>query len=213
MPAPTTPEEADAALAKALAVRVADTRFVLDQLTAITRGRNPDAARCPLPPGLGEALDLHQVGMFGSSMGGAEAAEVMRVDRRVRAGLNLDGTWFGRVLTTGLDRPFLMLSADFDGPDEDETWSQMWGKLRGSRYWLQLKDSRHLSFTDLQVLTPQAGTPPADYEPLIGSIDGERSIEVQRSYVRAFFERHLRHGDGRLLSGPSPRYPEMRFLP
>jgi hypothetical protein len=31
--------------------------------------------------------------------------------------------------------------------------------------------------------------------------------------VRAFFDKHLRHRGGRLLNGPSARYPEMRFLP
>jgi hypothetical protein len=39
------------------------------------------------------------------------------------------------------------------------------------------------------------------------------SIAVQRPYVRAFFDKHLCHRDGRLLAGPSDRYPEMPFLP
>ncbi|MBM2618316.1 hydrolase [Actinoplanes sp. LDG1-06] len=213
IPEPQTPAEEQAMIAKALAVRVADTRFVLDRLTAIARGHNPDAARRPLPQGLRDTLDLTRIGMAGHSLGGATAAEILRVDRRVRAGANLDGTLFGRVLTTGLRRPFLMLGAAHDGPDQDETWPQMWDRLRGPRYWLELGDTAHLSFTDLQTLLPQLGTPPADSRPLIGSINGERSIAVQRPYVLAFFDRHLRHGDGRLLAAPSARYPEMRFLP
>ncbi|MHC8564033.1 hypothetical protein ACW23B_26315 [Streptomyces albidoflavus] len=48
--------------------RVGDTRFVLDQL-ATGRG---------LPEGLGRALDLERVGMYGHSGGGATAAEAMR---------------------------------------------------------------------------------------------------------------------------------------
>ncbi len=65
----------------------------------------------------------------------------------------------------------------------------------------------------LQVLLPQAGTPAAEREPMIGSIDGERSVAIQRVYLRAFLDRHLRHRDGRLLAGPSARYPEVLFLP
>ncbi|WP_329101307.1 hydrolase [Micromonospora sp. NBC_01699] len=214
IPPPADPDDEAALLGRVLDVRVADTRFVLDKLTAISRGRNPDASGRALPRGLAQALDLSRVGMFGSSLGGAGSAETMLVDRRVRAGLNLDGTFFGRVLTAGLDRPFLMMSADTEDPgNTDETWDQMWSRLRGPRYWIQLENAGHLSFTDFQVLLPQLGTPAEDSEPLIGSIDGERSIAVQRPYVRAFFDKHLRHRDGRLLAGPSARYPEMRFLP
>ncbi|MBL7259994.1 alpha/beta hydrolase family protein [Paractinoplanes lichenicola] len=201
IPIPATPAEEQTMLAKALAVRVADTRFVLDQLT---QGRLVRS----LPHGLAAALDLRRIGMAGHSMGGATAAEVMRVDPRVRAGANLDGTFFGSPLTTGLHRPFLMLGAGVD-----DSWTTMWGKLRGPRYWLQVDHTAHLSFTDLQTLLPQLGTPAPEREQLIGSIDGERSIAVQRPYVVAFFDRHLRHGDARLLAGPSPRFPEMRFYP
>lgn len=214
IPPPADPDDEAASLGRVLDVRVADTRFVLDKLTAISRGRNPDASGRALPRGLAQALDLSRVGMFGSSLGGAGAAETMLADRRIRAGLNLDGSFFGRVLTAGLDRPFLMMSSDTEDPaDTDETWDQMWSRLRGPRYWIQVENAGHLSFTDFQVLLPQIGTPAQDSEPLIGSIDGERSIAVQRTYVRAFFDKHLRHGDGRLLAGPSARYPEMRFLP
>ena len=82
---------------------MADTRFVLDKLTAISRGRNP-TRRPGVAAGLAQALDLSRVGMFGASLGGAGSAETMLADRRVRARVNLDGTFFGRVLTAGLDR-------------------------------------------------------------------------------------------------------------
>ena len=62
---------------------VADLRFVLDRLG----GAGP-------------------VGVFGHSLGGATAAQLMHDDRRVRAGIDLDGTLYGPVTTAGLDRPF-----------------------------------------------------------------------------------------------------------
>jgi hypothetical protein len=54
-------------LARAVAVRVVDVRFVLDQLAALNAGRNPDAEHRRLPRGLRGALDLSRVGMFGFS--------------------------------------------------------------------------------------------------------------------------------------------------
>jgi hypothetical protein len=34
-----------------------------------------------------------------------------------------------------------------------------------------------------------------------------------RAYLRAFFDRHLHHGNGHLLDGPSPRFPDIELLP
>jgi alpha-beta hydrolase superfamily lysophospholipase len=78
--------------AQSVAVRVADTRFVLNTLRALNAGGNPDAEHRPLPNGLRGALNLSVVGMFGHSLGGATAAEAMFEDRRIKAGVNLDGT-------------------------------------------------------------------------------------------------------------------------
>ncbi|GIJ48230.1 lipase [Virgisporangium aliadipatigenens] len=201
VPVPTDPEEAERIIGKALDVRVADVRFVLDRL---------GSGSLRLPRGL--TMDLGRVGMFGSSLGGATAAEAMLADRRIKAGLNLDGSFLGRVLDEGLDRPFLMLGSTHgsDG-EEDETWTRMWAGLRGPRHHLELNGAGHLSFTDLQTLLPQAGTPPADAEPLIGTIDARRSIAAQRAYIRAFYDRYLRACEAPLLDGPSRRYPEMLF--
>ena len=198
IPPPTGPEDEERLFDKVLDVRARDTRFVLDSLRTMALSRS---------------MDLSRIGMFGVSLGGATAAETMRRDRRVLAGLNLDGTFMGRVLTTGLNRPFLMMGADPGDDGQDETWTRMWGQLRGPRYWVQLDGSRHLSFTDFQVLLPQLGLPPEDIEPTIGTIDGRRSVTVQRAYLLAFFDRHLRHRPAPLLDGPSRRYPEIRFLP
>jgi predicted dienelactone hydrolase len=88
---PVTPDVAE----KVVAVRVADTRLVLDSLITLNAGGNPDAEGRPLPAGLRGLIDPARVGMFGHSLGGAAAAQAMYEDRRIRAGVNLDGTMFG----------------------------------------------------------------------------------------------------------------------
>jgi hypothetical protein len=50
------------------------------------------------------------------------------------------------------------------------------------------------------------------FEPLIGSVDPDRSIAAQRAYIAAFFDLYLRHRDTHLLDGPSPAYPEIEFV-
>ncbi|GIE77124.1 hypothetical protein Aph02nite_30740 [Actinoplanes philippinensis] len=194
---PASPEEEEKLLAKVVDVRVRDTRFVLDQLR-----------RMPLA----RTMDLSRIGMFGASMGGTTAANVMLADRRVRAGVNLDGSFVGPILTTDLTRPFLLFGSDTDG-EQDDTWTTVWERLRGPRHQLEIDGTAHLSFTDFQSLFPQLGLPPDQVEPVVGTIGADRSVAIQRAYLRAFFDRHLRHRGGGLLDRPSPRYPEVTVKP
>jgi len=211
------PQVTDEIIEQAVAVRVADTRFVLDALTELNAGTNPDAEHRRLPSGLRGALRMSSVAMFGHSLGGATAAAAMLEDQRINSGVNLDGSLVGPVVNAGLDRPFLLVANSSQGRDADETWAKFWANQRGWRLNLQLTGSAHGSFTDFQALVPQTagvlGLPPDAVQQLIGTIDPHRSITNQRAYLIAFFNTHLRHRDGHLLDRPSPQFPEMQFIP
>ncbi|MDI6103783.1 hydrolase [Actinoplanes sp. NEAU-A12] len=210
------PDLDDTVIAQAAAVREADTRFVLDQLAALDAGRNPDAGGRRLPHGLRGAFDLHRIGMFGHSLGGSTAAAAMRHDRRLKAGVNLDGTLVGAAAVAGCDRPFLLLSSDRGPGADDPTWNTFWTGHRGWKRQLTLAGSTHASFNDGEVLYPQAaealGLTPEQLAEMLGTLDPSRAVTLQRTYLRAFFDQHLRHGDSRLLRGPHPRHPEIRFV-
>ena len=197
---PFTPE----VLEKAVAVRVADTRFVLDTLAALNAGANPDAEHRRLPSGLRGALRLSSVGMFGHSLGGATAAAAMLEDQRIQAGVNLDGTLFGPVVDAGLDRPFMLVGAEGHGRDSDQSWAKFWANLRGWRLNLQLTGSAHNSFTDLQVMVPQTagalGLPP---EVVQAGDRHHRPTPVHRQSAR-LPHRVLQHAPS------SPRQPPAR---
>ncbi|MDL4773076.1 alpha/beta hydrolase family protein [Actinomadura xylanilytica] len=215
---PSDPSEED--YAKALRVREADTKFVLNQLTKLNAGKNPDAEHRRLPQGLRGGLDLARTGMFGHSLGGDTAAEVMAQDRRIRAGVDLDGSIIGPVKSTGLDRPFMLMGNATHGRDNDSSWEDFWANLRGWRLDLRLRDSAHHTYTDLSPLSQQiAKARPlspqviAKIEAAIGTVDADRAVAAQRAYLGAFFDLHLRHRDGDLLKSPSPRYPEIEFIP
>lgn len=206
--------------AKSLKVRQADTRFVLNELTKLNAGKNPDAEHRTLPRGLQGALNLSKTGMFGHSVGGDTAAEVMAEDRRVRAGVDLDGSINGPAAATGLDRPFMLMGNATHGRDNDPTWKEFWPNLRGWRLDLRLSDSAHQTYTDMPPLVQQlkkaVPLSPEVVEGLnstYGTIPADRAIAAQRAYLDAFFDLHLRHRDGHLLSGPSPKFPEITFVP
>ncbi|WBP86092.1 alpha/beta hydrolase family protein [Kitasatospora cathayae] len=193
----------------------ADARFVLDCVEELAAGRNPDVDGKALPDGLLGAPDPLDVGMFGWSKGGSATAAVIMADRRVRAGLSIDGP-MGGITITDVDRPFLMLTAEF-GRDQNPNAVTFWNHLRGWRLNIQADGVRHLSYEDAAVLIPQVGKllgiPEQQVQQMVGTLPADSSTRIQQAYPLAFFDLHLRHRRGSLLDGPSPRFPEVRFLP
>ncbi|WP_369359981.1 alpha/beta hydrolase family protein [Streptomyces sp. cg2] len=200
---------------RVFAVRVADTRFVIDQLAAIAHGRNPDVDHAHLPHGLSHAIDMNRIGMFGASLGGGTVPAAMQADHRIGAGADLDGQFFGPEITRGLNRPFLLFSSQHHNRDTDGSWARFWKHLHGERYDLKLRGAEHLSFLDWETFFQQAPGPfqktPAQLVQTLGTIAPERAIEIQRAYLAAFFDKELRHRHGHLLNGPSQHYPEVSF--
>ena len=200
-----------------VAERDKDMRFVLDELTALDHGANPDAEHRRLPDGLRGGLNLNDVGMFGMSEGGATAAATMLDDTRIKAGLNLDGSLRGPVATAGLHRPFMLLSAGDHNQDNDPTWASFWTASTGWKRDFQLLGSVHGTYFDGVVLFPQLtgalGLTPTQLTVDVGTIATARAITVESAYVDAFFDQHLRHHPERLLNGPSPQFPDMVFVP
>lgn len=178
-------------------VRATDLSFVIDRLT----GRHP-AWR-----GAG-VIDRERIGIAGHSIGGNAAASTMAADPRVRAGLNMDGTFFDPVPASGLDgRPFLMLGSADHGPGGDRSWDSAWSALDGWKRWLTFDDSGHFTFTDTPVLGRQLGVEDPE-----APLAGDRSMTLTREYVTAFFDQHLRGVHQPLLDGPAPANPEVRFV-
>jgi predicted dienelactone hydrolase len=170
-------------ITRALTVRVADTRFVLTELAHLARS-GVFAGR----------LDLNRIGMFGHSLGGAAAASTMHVDRRLRAGADLDGLLFGQVRTSGLSRPFLLMNGE-PGFAADPNRAGFWNRLSGPRYAVDVKGAQHFAFSDLVFLIPVLmRTNPTAAEAarqVVGHVDGLATLAAERAYISAFFDRSL----------------------
>jgi hypothetical protein len=67
------------------------------------------------------------------------------------------------------------------------------------RFWMARQ-----SF-DLSLLADQLGID------LGADLSGTRGMQITRTYVRAFFDQHLRNRRQPLLYAPSPAYPEVTF--
>ncbi|MEV7983170.1 hydrolase [Streptomyces sp. NPDC086519] len=199
-----------------LKVRAADIKFVINQLSTLSKGGNPDAGKATLPSGLTKSVDMSRIGMFGWSLGGAAVDTAMQLDSRIDAGANLDGQFFGTAPSKDLNRPFMLFSSGGHNRNNDASWRTLWSHLKGYKVDIKLKGAAHLSFSDNEWMVAQEarllGISQAQLQQQYGTIDPNRAIAVQRVYLAAFFDQELRKQHSTLLDGSNSKYPEISFV-
>jgi hypothetical protein len=124
----------------------------------------------------------------------------MRAERRVDVSVDIDGSILGSARRRGVTRPFMVMAAR-SGPDA--TVREMLRRSSGPRLVLRFADLDHLAFSDLPAIGPTALSP--------GRPRSVRAIAVQRAYLRAFLDRFMLNRRSALLTGPSPRWPQVSF--
>ncbi|MBB5855394.1 alpha/beta hydrolase family protein [Amycolatopsis umgeniensis] len=157
----------------AIANRAIDTSFVLDTLLKDSRW----------------SIDATKIGMGGHSAGGSATAAAMAADRRIKAGVNIDGPFFG---TVSLDRPLLLLASPIGQKYYSPTWDETWPRLTGPKERYLLENSGHSSVTDSAILVDQLGLrphmPAAEIENQYGSIDSRWALDFYRDRLTASFK-------------------------
>lgn len=152
---------------------VKDVQFVLDKLEEINNKGSDNL--------FSGRFDMEKVGMFGHSFGGATAAQLLLKDSRVKAGINMDGAFFGSdIPETGIEKPFLLMlseqnkmSADLEKVEKKlkmfgikgeklkeyltlyaECERRMKKALAGGAYSIVINKTTHLSYSDAYLYTP-----------------------------------------------------------
>ncbi|AUI63807.1 acetylhydrolase [Amycolatopsis sp. BJA-103] len=157
----------------AIANRAIDTSFVIDTLLKDSRW----------------SIDAAKIGMAGHSAGGSATAAAMAADRRIKAGVNIDGPFYG---TVSLDRPLLLLTSPIGEKHFGPTWDETWPRLTGPKERFLVEDSGHSSVTDAAILIDQLGLrpqiPPTEVENQYGSIDSRKALDFFRDRLTGFFK-------------------------
>lgn len=152
---------------------VEDNQFIADSLADL---QTPVA-------GLAESLDAGRMGVIGMSYGGAAVGEFCKIDRRCKAGVNLDGTQFGRHWDRRMPGPFLMFYNDEHQGGNDYAYLPS-----VADFWdYRVKGSTHVDFTDFAYLWPIL-----KLVGFSGSIDGTRMMEILNTVTLDFFDHYLK---------------------
>jgi pimeloyl-ACP methyl ester carboxylesterase len=197
--------ESDADLDLALTTRAQDLLFVRQQMANVS-------ITDMIFPGHLRGRQSPKTAIFGHSFGGAAAAIAMLKDQNIIAGLNLDGSMLGEVLTTGLDRPFMLMGHENKTQETDPSWKVFWPQLTGWKKEFEVKNSAHYSFSDLPLITSVLELQdklPAEVGQVLGNVEGRHMTKLIATYVTAFLNMAFGSGEDKDLSGDNPEFPEV----
>jgi predicted dienelactone hydrolase len=152
---------------------VEDDQFVVDTLGEV---------QAPVA-GFTEILDAGRLGVIGMSYGGAAAGEFCKVDSRCDAGVNLDGTQFGRHWNQPVLAPFLMFYHEEHQGGNDYAYLPP-----AHDFWdYGVRGALHTDFTDFVYAWPFLKA-----IGFSGSIDGARMIQITNAVQLSFFDHYLK---------------------
>lgn len=175
-----------------------DSRFALDRIAH--------------EPRFAGVLDTVHAGFFGHSFGGASAAEACRLDARCVGAADVDGTPFGDVVRTGLDRPYLLIggatTCTSPGCANDPAMHTMLAGARPAGTAYTISGALHFNFTDLALYH---FTPPLRRVLPVGPIEPATALRIETSLLEAFFD--AAYGDPSTIDRVAAGYPQVRRVP
>lgn len=179
-----------------------DQRNVLDQLKKMVTDKELHFL---------SSADFDSVGVFGHSFGGATAAVTLTKDKRFKAGINMDGFYFGEAYKKGFTQPFMQIRADNKPAHEmkekelkefsmtrekyQEFMFDKWNKriesyAKNGYESVVVRHSNHMSFSDFTLIMPLS---------FITAPHREEHHEITTSLVLSFFDQHLKNKQGQQL--------------
>lgn len=176
------------ALAFAVAVRLDDLKFVLNEMERLNAGGASDFTA---------KLDLSRIALAGHSLGGLTTILGVANEPRFKAGVVLDGVLPDHLGPT--KTPILILAAGRERWNENDC--RLWSALRGPRMAVNIKGAEHLTPSDAVWLL--------DGMIRTGAMSPDKAIAAMRDYVAAFLDENLAgKAFDPLLTGASLDYPD-----
>ena len=159
-------------------------------------------------------LNMDEVGVFGFSFGGAVSTNTLVLDKRIKAGVNLDGFYYGENYSKGFEQPFMEIRSQPATPEKvteqelamshlsRERWKYIWfdewnkrltSYAKNGYYSYTIQGANHFSFCDLPLMAPVKW---------LLAPRTARIHELTNQLTLAFFNKQLKGIETELLSKP-----------
>lgn len=155
----------------------ADISFTIDEL--IRLNETPDHV-------LYQKIAIDQIAAVGHSFGGSAVAQACAYDTRIKAGINMDGAQFGKLIDTSFTTPFLAFYAERDYDNYFTTNFFTYKQTaKGPFHEVFFRGSGHASFGDLGYWTPMHVLTET------GTVDPEVMQESVNKVLLGFFDQYV----------------------
>ena len=149
-------------------------------------------------------IDTSKIGVFGHSQGGSAAANALLDDDRIKAGLNLDGAQWGKMIDTTMTKPFAVVSSDWSIDHMNINKHAYRNGSTSVFYYAKILNSGHSNFMDIPLMI---NIPPLNEAGSIHPYDG---YKITTDVVVRFFDTYLLEKPSDLLDLNS-KYPELKI--
>jgi len=156
-----------------------------------------------------KAVDIENITCIGYSGGGATAAEICIEDKRIKAGININGVLYGDAWKDSISCPFLYINADYSSPRKSEIEIQggqhvidsimqfyNYRKLLFSQkstndfYELTLTNTTHQNFSDYALVDQE----------YCGRTNPKKCLQLTYRYILLFLDKYQKSQSSSELS-------------
>lgn len=170
----------------------ADTIFIANEIEKLETGEKESIFQ--------NRLDMDKLGVFGHSFGGATAGQTLLMDKRFKAGINMDGGQFGDLRENIISQPFMLMQSSVSDGSLIVGYHQ-----EQNMYNIRVSGTKHFSYTDMSIYSPMY-----KWAGIIGDTNGHRMQKIMNDYILSFFNQYLKGEDSPLLKNNN-KYKEVQL--
>jgi len=134
---------------------------------------------------LANHIDTSKIGVFGHSQGGAAAGQALLDDKRIKAGINIDGVQWGSMIDTMLSKPFLLISSDWNSSHLNFNKIIFRNGSLSDFFNAKILNSGHSNFMDIPLMINLPVINEA------GTINPDKTYKITTELTIKFFDKYL----------------------
>ena len=153
---------------------------------------------------LAEHINTSKIGVFGHSQGGSAAGQALLDDKRIKAGINIDGVQWGPMIDTIMTKPFALITSEWDNSHPNLNVHAYHNGSSSDFYNSKILNSGHSNFMDIPLMINLQFINEA------GTINPNRVYKLTTEIVLQFFDMYLLDTPSNLLDLKT-KYPELEI--
>ncbi len=139
-------------------------------------------------PRFKERIDTDKIGVLGWSFGGASSGDACIKDKRIKAGMNIDGMPHGLIIDKKISQPFLFMRNG-----KRSVAKYFVNQVDNDCYVVKINGTSHFNFTDM----PLFNIP--EVNKILGPSDGKKTSKLISQYTLEFFNKYLKGKNSKLF--------------